>query len=208
MTLPINTSESSLLSACFLNGRNKAVFFIGLILSLIILDQASKWGMVELYFKDMLLKQPYMTFWAWLAPAAQERLNFITQDITSYFSFVMVWNRGVGFGLLANNHPMIPYLLCGFSIVLSSVFAVWIARTSSFILCSSMACIIAGALSNSWDRIRFGAVIDFIDIHVAGYHWPAFNIADSLIVAGVIILAIHSFFTDIIPTANKEASVP
>jgi signal peptidase II len=58
----------------------------------------------------------------------------------------------------------------------------------------SLAAIIGGALGNVIDRVRFGAVVDFLDFHVLGYHWPAFNVADSAITVGAAILILESLF--------------
>ncbi len=170
-----------------------AVLFI---LALMLADQLSKWVVVELYFKDYILKAPSLDFWAWLITSPQERLNFISQDITSFFSMVMVWNRGVGFGLFASDDAMIPVMLGGVAVILSGVFAVWMWRETSLFLRACMAAVIAGALSNAWDRVRFGAVVDFVDLHIGTYHWPAFNLADSLIVVGIVSIAFYTIFIE------------
>jgi signal peptidase II len=170
-----------------------------LILSLIIIDQVSKWWIIEKYFKQGLNS---FGFFEWLTNLSQDRLDFVRIEITSFFNLVMVWNEGVSFGLFSNSHDMMPLILSIFAILLSSVFAVWLSKSTSKMTSIPIAFVIAGALSNVWDRARFGAVADFFDMHVLGHHWPAFNIADSLIVVGVVCLAIDSLFFE--PKRNPQ----
>ncbi len=165
--------------------------YAGLIIVLIFVDQVSKWWIIEEYFKQ---GNNSLGFFSWLTTVSQERLEFTRVEINSFFNLVMVWNEGVSFGLFSNSHDMMPFILSVFAIVLSSVFAVWLTKSTSKLTSIPISFIIAGALSNVWDRARFGAVADFFDVHMGGYHWPAFNIADSLIVIGVICLMIDSLF--------------
>jgi signal peptidase II len=74
------------------------------------------------------------------------------------------------------------------------VLAVWLWRALRSIPAAALGLVIGGALGNVVDRIRFGAVFDFLDVHVAGWHWPAFNVADSAISVGVAVLLIDSLF--------------
>ena len=71
---------------------------------------------------------------------------------------------------------------------------IWLIRSSNALIIFGLTIVISGAVSNIIDRIIYGAVIDFLDFHIAGVHWPAFNLADSLIVMGVIILLYDGFF--------------
>ena len=115
--------------------------------------------------------------------------------VTGFFNLVMVWNRGVSFGLLASDSEVTRWVLVGFALVVSGVLAVWMARTPRPMLRLVLGAIIGGALGNVVDRARFGAVADFFDVHAFGYHWPAFNIADSAISLGVVVLLIDAFRT-------------
>lgn len=113
--------------------------------------------------------------------------------ILPFFNLVMVWNTGVSFGLLQNQSDLGPWLLAGLAVAVSIALLVWIGRSADRFLQVALALIAGGAISNAIDRVRFGAVADFFDLHVAGWHWPAFNIADSAIVIGAGLLLYDSF---------------
>lgn len=179
-----------------MTNARKMTIFPAFILFLMFLDQISKWAMVELYFKDFILKKPIMEFLPWLVTVPQERLGYVSQDITSFFSLVMVWNKGVGFGMFSDDSMVMPYVLGGVAVALSCVFLAWLYRSTSLFLSISLSAVVAGALSNAWDRVRFGAVADFLDFHVGGFYWPAFNVADSLVVGGIALVAFHSLFLE------------
>jgi signal peptidase II len=167
------------------------VFFIGI-------DQLFKWWAIELYFRPQIYgkEAESLSFFDWLSPEAQDRFPFVRFEITSFFNMVMVWNEGVSFGMLATGHDFMPYVLIGFAILLSSIFFVWMWRSTHWIQILSLSLVIAGALSNVWDRVRFGAVADFYDFHAFGFHYPAFNIADSCIVIGVAVLALDTLWCE------------
>ncbi|PZP56975.1 MAG: signal peptidase II [Micavibrio aeruginosavorus] len=174
-------------------------FLIGLfiIIALAFLDQWSKWYIIEMYFRprDFYAEGASLDFWSWLTTMAQERFPPYQIEITSFFNFVMVWNKGVSFGMFASTHSFMPYALMIMALALTIFFIIWLWRSTSLLAALPLAMVISGALSNVWDRARFGAVADFLDFHVAGYHWPAFNIADSCIVLGVAGLALHTLFS-------------
>lgn len=117
-------------------------------------------------------------------------------EVTPFFNLVAVWNRGVSFGLLASDDPMTPYYLSAFALAVVAGLSVWLARATTPLLRISLGLVIGGAVGNVIDRISYSAVVDFIDWHVAGYHWPAFNIADSAISIGVVFLLFDSFMGD------------
>lgn len=119
--------------------------------------------------------------------------QFNRVEITPFFNLVTVWNRGVSFGLFSNDLDYGPYLLIALSLVIAIGFGVWAFRTHDKTHHIGIALVIGGAIGNVIDRVRFGAVFDFLDVHVLGYHWPAFNIADSAICVGVFILMIYAF---------------
>lgn len=107
-------------------------------------------------------------------------------EITSFFNLVMVWNRGVSFGLLAEHDARL--LLTGFALLVCLGLARWMFYSPFRYTATALGLIIGGALGNVVDRLRFGAVADFFDVHALGWHWPAFNIADSAICIGVALL--------------------
>jgi signal peptidase II len=131
----------------------------------IILDQVSKYVIVHLVMSP---------------PQAIE--------VTSFFNIVMVWNKGASFGLFSTQSPWTQIALGSVAVVISIVLFVWMLRARSQWLTISLALIIGGALGNAIDRAVYGAVADFIDFHVSGYHWPSFNVADIAISVGVVML--------------------
>lgn len=108
------------------------------------------------------------------------------------FSFVL--NDGVSFGLFGGGSGR--WLLSVFSIAVAGVLAVWATRTDRRLLTTAIGLVMGGALGNVIDRIRFGGVVDFIDFSGTGVFPWIFNIADSAITIGVILLIIDSLFFD------------
>lgn len=114
-------------------------------------------------------------------------------EITGFFNLVEVWNRGVSFGLFASSSPWTPVLLSALAIGISIVLLVWLRKAETLLLSIALGIVIGGALGNVVDRILWGHVFDFLDFHIAGYHWPAFNVADSAITIGVALILIDGF---------------
>ena len=114
-------------------------------------------------------------------------------EVTSFFNLVAVWNTGVSFGFLAGYSDWMPLALSAFAVAVTIGLAIWLWRSEGRVLAIGLGLVIGGAIGNVVDRLRFGAVVDFIDLHAAGYHWPAFNLADSAITIGVGLLLIDSF---------------
>lgn len=118
------------------------------------------------------------------------------------FNLVLVWNRGISFGML-NTHPeWMPWILLGMTSLLTLALCIWLKRTTRRYTQFGLAFVIGGALGNIVDRIRFGAVVDFLDFHWGTLHWPAFNIADSAIFVGVVFL----LWDSILEAREKPAS--
>ncbi len=118
-----------------------------------------------------------------------------TLEILPFLDFVLAWNKGVGFGMLQADTVTGKAALIGLALAISIGLGVWLYRSSDKLLLISLSMIIGGAIGNIIDRLRFGAVVDFIYVHVYiwGYHFPAFNIADSAITIGVCLLLIESY---------------
>lgn len=154
--------------------------FIALILVAILLDQLSKYWM--LYKLELVIGRTY--------------------ELTSFFNLVMVWNQGVSFGMFAQGTEAARWSLAAVTFSVSIGLMVWMWKTPDHFLRLALALIIGGALGNIIDRIRYGAVADFLDFHVKGYHWPAFNVADSAIFVGVALLVYDS----IIRQKRKDVS--
>jgi signal peptidase II len=152
---------------------NNKLFLKGLVIAIIslVLDQAHKFYMLESY-----------------------RIAEIGKvEVTSFLNFVMVWNRGISFGMFSG-HDYSNYIFISVASIISVILLVWLKKTNIKIEAYGIGFVIGGAIGNLIDRMRFGAVADFFDFHVAGYHWPAFNIADSSIFIGACILIISSLF--------------
>lgn len=109
-------------------------------------------------------------------------------EVTSFFNIVMVWNRGASFGLFGTESPSTQYMLVGVAAVICLVLLLWLRKAKTAWLAVGLGAVIGGAIGNVIDRLRYGAVADFLDFHAAGYHWPAFNVADMAITVGVAML--------------------
>lgn len=111
------------------------------------------------------------------------------RPITSFFNLVLTYNKGAAFSFLANAGGWQDEFLTTVGIGASAFILYLLARHGTQKLFSlALALILGGAIGNVIDRIAYGHVIDFLDFHVAGWHWPAFNVADSAIVGGAALL--------------------
>ena len=116
----------------------------------------------------------------------------IVPVIDDFFRLVMVWNRGVSFGLLGGDKALPPWLLSSVAVAVCIGLVVWLRRTAQRLTGWGIGLVMGGAIGNVIDRARWGAVFDFADFHVRQWHWPAFNVADSAIVVGVGLMLIDS----------------
>ncbi|NKB60572.1 MAG: signal peptidase II [Alphaproteobacteria bacterium] len=117
-------------------------------------------------------------------------------EVTSFFNLVLVGNRGVSFGLFSSDAAWVQPAFAVFAAGVSGFLGVWLHRAENRLLAVSLGGVIGGALGNAVDRLWHGAVIDFLDFHATGYHWPAFNIADSAITVGVVLIILEGLFVD------------
>ena len=110
------------------------------------------------------------------------------ENVTSFFNIVLIYNRGMSFGLFngAGGLNALVFSLVAAAIV--TVLIYWLSRVESPLLAVAIGLIIGGAIGNVIDRIRLGAVVDFLDFHIGSWHWPAFNVADSAICVGVAVM--------------------
>lgn len=114
--------------------------------------------------------------------------------VTPFFNLVLAWNRGVSFSLFRSDASLAPYLLSAVAVAVVIALLVWLGRQHRFWPALGIGLVIGGALGNVIDRLRHGAVVDFLDFHAAGWHWPAFNLADSAITIGVAVLVVDGLF--------------
>ena len=125
-------------------------------------------------------------------------------EITPFFNLVLTWNRGVSFGFLNTDSAAGPWILSVLALVVVALLVVWLARAGGWFVIGALGLIIGGALGNVIDRAVHRAVVDFLDFHWAGYHWPAFNVADSAITVGAAMLVVDSLFSG----RNQKVRMP
>ncbi|WP_218574865.1 signal peptidase II [Reyranella sp. CPCC 100927] len=116
--------------------------------------------------------------------------------IPGFFDLVTVWNRGVSFGMLGGDGIGVlpPWMLSAVAVAISIALFLWLRRITLRWTAMAIGLVIGGAVGNVIDRALWGAVFDFADFHVSGWHWPAFNVADAAIVLGVAALLVESVF--------------
>ena len=112
--------------------------------------------------------------------------------IAGPFSLTMVWNRGVSFGLFRADADLVRWILTLFSICVAVALAIWVRKAHRPLLGVGLGLVIGGAIGNVIDRIRFGAVVDFLDFQRLGFFPWVFNVADSAITIGVVFLLLDS----------------
>lgn len=120
--------------------------------------------------------------------------------VTDFFNLVMAWNTGVSFSMFNNLGGAGVYVLSSFSLLVVAFLVYWLVKEQDKLLQLALGFVIGGALGNVIDRIRLGAVFDFLDVHVDGHHWPAFNAADSFICIGAAMIVLSGLFG----TSKKE----
>jgi signal peptidase II len=139
----------------------------------LVADQASKLGL--LFGFDLPVREPVV-----LGP---------------FLNLIVVWNRGISYGLFQQHSDLGRWLLTGLSILAAVALLIWIRRAENRLLALALGLIAGGAIGNAIDRVAYGAVFDFVHVHVGSFSWYVFNIADAAIVAGVAGLIYDSLFT-------------
>ena len=149
---------------------HKAVPWFGLAAIIVLADQLVKWVVLARF-------------------APHEGLA-----VTGFFNLVLVFNKGAAFSFLAAEAGWQTPLLVGFAFGAAAIVSILIFRNpGKDLLCAGLACVLGGALGNVIDRLRFGHVVDFLDFHALGWHFPAFNVADSAITLGAALLIVEGF---------------
>jgi signal peptidase II len=115
--------------------------------------------------------------------------------VTSFFNLVLTWNNGISFGLFNNGSNLNALILSLLAIAIVIFLIMWLRKSETKRVAIGLGLIIGGAIGNIIDRGLHGAVVDFLDFHINSYHWPAFNIADSCITIGAMILVFDSLFS-------------
>ncbi|NQV54716.1 MAG: signal peptidase II [Rhodospirillales bacterium] len=138
----------------------------------VVIDQTSKW---------------------WILALVMDPPRVI--PVASFFNLVLTWNKGISFGLFNNDNSLNALILSALALAIVVVLVLWLRRAENALIAAGLGLIIGGALGNVIDRTLHGAVVDFLDFSIAGYHWPAFNAADSFISIGAVILIYDSLFS-------------
>lgn len=154
-------------------------------LLLLVADQASKWWILEVVRLPEVRNIPLVM------------LGQVGLDLT------MVWNRGVTFGLFSGEGAWNHVILALLALVVAGFLLRWLARAETCLVTYALGAVIGGAVANVIDRFRFGAVVDFVDVHAWGWHWYVFNLADAAIVCGVLALVADALIRP--ETQRKEA---
>jgi signal peptidase II len=136
---------------------------------------------------DQLTKAAVLAFFA-------GRILGEHEAITSFFNLALTYNRGISFGLFNGVAGVNAFVFSLAAAAIVGVLVYWLSRASTRLLAVAIGLIIGGAVGNVIDRIRLGAVVDFLDFHIGSLHWPAFNLADSAICIGVAAMLMDSLF--------------
>ena len=155
----------------------------GLTIALVVagLDQLTKWGILGSF-----------------RPAGVAETSFRASghiEALPILDLVLTWNRGVSFGLGNNDGAYNALLFTLLAAVVGGFLISWMARTADRWMLLALGLVVGGALGNALDRLRFGAVVDFLYVHIGAFDWfPAFNLADSAISVGAALLVLDSLF--------------
>ena len=112
--------------------------------------------------------------------------------VTPFFDLVLVWNRGVSYGLFPAESQTQVWFLLAVKTAITIALIVWLLRATDRLTAFALGLLIGGAIGNSIDRLLYGAVVDFVSLHWNGFYWYVFNLADVWIVAGVAVLLYES----------------
>lgn len=149
---------------------------LAIVLSVIFLDQVSKGYLLYLITGGVPLFGP-----AWeIVP-----VPYLMAHVTDFFNIVFTWNPGASFSLGRSLGEMAPMLIIVATGAIIGFIGYYALRRAASYERVPLALILGGAIGNLIDRIRFGAVVDFLDFHIGSLHWPAFNVADICICVGV-----------------------
>jgi len=153
---------------------SRIVLGVALLVLVLVLDQASKdWILYYYHLPDRGSVQ-----------------------ILPFLNFTMVWNHAVTFGMFGGLGAKGPWVFCAISMGAVGLLLWTLTRTRRTLVAAACGAIAGGAIGNVIDRLRYGAVVDFLHAHAFGWSWYVFNVADSGIVCGVVVWLIDSFLVD------------
>lgn len=118
-------------------------------------------------------------------------------ELLPFLNLTLVHNMGAAFSFLSDAGGWQRWFFAIVSLIVSVVLIVWLSRLPArqYLLATALSLVLGGAIGNLWDRVFLGYVIDFVDIFYQKYHWPAFNVADTAITVGAILLILESLFS-------------
>ena len=159
--------------------RPHAMLALGLAAAAIVTDQLSKWwvasGVFGRPFGDLAFFPPEPPI-----------------VVTGFFNLVLRGNTGIAFSLL--NGENARWFLVALALAIVVGLLIWLRKAENWAMAAGIGLVVGGAVGNVIDRVRLGAVVDFLEFHAAGWAWPAFNVADSAVVGGVGLLLLEGFF--------------
>ncbi len=162
-------------------GRAHAAAWFALAAAMVVADRLTKWLILAVFMPGEV------------------------REVTSFFNLVLVFNKGAAFSFLASASGWQTPLFAAVAIAAAIIVSVLLARgAGSRFFKLGLALILGGALGNLWDRLQYGQVVDFLDFHAFGWHWPAFNVADAGISVGAVLLIIDGFLIRHEPVAAKH----
>lgn len=142
---------------------------LGIAAAVLLLDQASKYWILN----DVLAERSFIIY-------------------TSFFNLVKAWNTGVSFSMF-NDWGWVGILVLSLlALTIVGFLFNWLRHEKNRYMQTALGMIIGGALGNVIDRVRLGAVFDFLDFHIGVHHWPAFNVADSFICIGAVMIIVYN----------------
>jgi signal peptidase II len=159
-----------------------------LALAVIVADQISKFWILGSVFPAAC--QPFVATPAYYTPCSI--------PVFGPLNLSMVWNQGVSFGLFRGEADWVRWVLVAFSLCVAVALGVWARKVDRPLLGAAIGLIMGGAIGNLIDRVRLGAVADFLDLQALYFPW-VFNIADSAITVGVVLLLLDSLRRDVKP---------
>ncbi|MCW6510491.1 signal peptidase II [Lichenifustis flavocetrariae] len=159
---------------------------IGAIVALLalVIDQASKQWLLHVY--GIADKQPVR--------------------VASFLDIVLAWNRGISYSLFTTDSARGPWILLALTLTATVLLMAWLWRTDQSGTAFALGLLIGGALGNAYDRFAYGAVVDFVHFHIAGFSWYIFNGADVAICMGVAVLLLSSLITQ--PAVEPASKMP
>ncbi len=125
--------------------------------------------------------------------------------ITPFFDLVLVWNRGISYGLFAADSQAQVWFLVAVKAAITLALVIWLVRNTDRLTAIALGLLIGGAIGNTIDRVLYGAVVDYASLHAFGYYWYVFNLADVWVVAGVALLLYDAFLVGRSQKVSGEA---